>query len=40
MKEIKAYVKTTKLGAVAHELQKVEGLTGLSVTEIKGFGRR
>lgn len=39
MKEIKAYIKPYKLSAVARELQKVEGLTGLSVTDIRGFGR-
>lgn len=39
MKEIKAYIKPHKMSTVARELQKVEGLTGLSVTDIRGFGR-
>ena len=39
MKEIKAYIKPLKLSAVARELQKVEGLTGMSVTDVRGFGR-
>ena len=39
MKEVKAYFKPHKLSAVARELQKVEGLTGMSVTDVRGFGR-
>ncbi len=39
MKEIKAYIKPHKLDAVTIALHKIEGLTGMSVTEIKGFGR-
>ena len=39
MKEIKAYFKPHKLSSVARELQKVEGLTGLSVVDVRGFGR-
>jgi nitrogen regulatory protein P-II 1 len=39
VKEIKAFIKPHKLSAVARELQKVEGLTGLSVTDVRGFGR-
>lgn len=39
MKEIKAYIQPHKLTAVEHALHKIDGLTGMSVTEIKGFGR-
>jgi nitrogen regulatory protein PII len=39
VKEIKAYIKPHKLSAVVRELQKVEELTGLSVTDVRGFGR-
>jgi nitrogen regulatory protein P-II 1 len=40
MKEIKAYIKTHKLSKVTRALHKVEGLTGMSVTEVRGFGRK
>jgi len=39
MKEIKAYIKPHKLSVVTLGLHKVEGLTGLSVVDVKGFGR-
>lgn len=39
MKEIKAYIKPHKLSAVTLELHKVEGLTGMSVVDVRGFGR-
>ena len=39
MKEIKAYIKPHKLSEVTLALHKVEGLTGLSVTNVQGFGR-
>jgi len=39
MKEIKAYIKPHKLSAVSHALHQVEGLTGMSVVEVQGFGR-
>lgn len=39
MKKIKAYVKSHRLSEVTMALQKVEGLPGMSVTEVKGFGR-
>lgn len=39
MKEIKAYIKPHKLSEVTLALHKVEGLTGLSVTKVQGFGR-
>lgn len=40
MKKIKAYVKSHRLSEVTLALQKVESLAGMSVTEVKGFGRR
>jgi nitrogen regulatory protein P-II 1 len=40
MKEIKAYIKPHKLHDVARALQKVEGIRGMSVVGVKGFGRR
>lgn len=39
MKEIKAYIKPHKLGAVTLALHNIEGLTGMSLTEVRGFGR-
>jgi len=39
MKEIKAYVKPHKLSEITLALQKVEGLNGMSVTDVRGFGR-
>ncbi|KMP10801.1 hypothetical protein UR09_05165 [Candidatus Nitromaritima sp. SCGC AAA799-A02] len=39
MKEIKAYIKPHKLSEVTRALHKVEGLTGMSVVNVKGFGR-
>ena len=39
MKKIKAYVKSHRLSEVTLALHKVEGLPGMSVTEVKGFGR-
>lgn len=39
MKEIKAYIKPHKLEDVTLELHKLEGLTGMTVVEVKGFGR-
>lgn len=38
MKEIKAYIKPHKLSAVTAALHKVEGLTGMSVVDVRGFG--
>ncbi|NOZ25885.1 MAG: P-II family nitrogen regulator [Nitrospirae bacterium] len=40
MKEIKAYIKPHKLSEVTMALQKIKRLRGMSVTGIKGFGRR
>lgn len=39
MKEIKAYIKPHKLSDVTLALHKVEGLTGMSVVDVRGFGR-
>ena len=39
MKHIIAYIKPHKLDAVTQALHKIEHLTGMSVLEIKGFGR-
>lgn len=39
MKEIKAYFKPHMLSKVTRALQKIEGLTGMSVTDVRGFGR-
>jgi nitrogen regulatory protein PII len=40
MKEIRAYIKPHKLNDVTSALQKVQRLRGMSVVEVKGFGRR
>jgi nitrogen regulatory protein PII len=39
MKEVKAYVKPHKLSQVTLALRMVEGLTGMSVVDVRGFGR-
>jgi len=39
MKHIIAYIKPHKLSEVTLALRKVEGLTGMTVLEVKGFGR-
>jgi len=39
MKEIKAIIRTSKFWDVTVELQRVEGLPGVTVSEIKGFGK-
>lgn len=39
MKEVKAYIAKHKLGSVTRALHKLEGLTGLSVIEFRGYGR-
>lgn len=39
MKEIKAYIKRHKVSKVTLALQKIDGLTGMSVSDIYGFGR-
>jgi len=39
MKEIKAYIKHHMLSKVTLALHKIEGLTGMSVVDVRGFGR-
>jgi len=39
MKQIKAYIKPHKLSEVTLALHQVKGLTGMSVTEVRGFGQ-
>ena len=39
MKEIKAYIKRHKLDDVTLALRNVKKLTGMSVVDVRGFGR-
>jgi nitrogen regulatory protein P-II 1 len=39
MKEIKAIIRPSKLLDVSEELQSIEGLPGVTISEIKGFGK-
>lgn len=39
MKKIEAYIKPQKLSEVSMALRRVPGLTGMSVSEIRGWGR-
>lgn len=39
MKEIKAIIRPGKLLEVTEELHSIEGLPGVTVSEIKGFGK-
>jgi nitrogen regulatory protein P-II 1 len=39
MKEIKAVIRPSKLLEVTEELHSIEGLPGVTVSEIKGFGK-
>lgn len=39
MKEIKAIIRDFKLDAIITELNKIEGLPGITISEIKGFGK-
>src|SRR5512142_3137740 len=39
MKEIKAIIRPAKLRDVAEELHAIDGLPGVTVSEIKGFGK-
>jgi len=39
MKEIKAVIRPSKLLEVTEELHKIDGLPGVTVSEIKGFGK-
>jgi len=39
MKEVKAYVRREKFDSVVNALARIEGLSGVSVNAITGFGR-
>jgi nitrogen regulatory protein P-II 1 len=39
MKEIKAYIKPHKLTVVMLALHQIEGLTGVSISDVRGYGR-
>jgi nitrogen regulatory protein P-II 1 len=39
VKEIKAYIRPQRFEPTAFALHKIEGLTGLSVSEVRGMGR-
>jgi nitrogen regulatory protein P-II 1 len=39
MKEIKAVIRPSKLLEVTEELHAIEGLPGVTISEIKGFGK-
>ena len=39
MKEIKAVIRPSKLLEVTEELHRIDGLPGVTVSEIKGFGK-
>lgn len=39
MKEVKAILRPTVVDEVVHALQHIEGLPGLTVTNVQGFGR-
>lgn len=39
MKEIKAIIRPSKLLEVTEELHEIEGLPGVTIIEIKGFGK-
>src|SRR5450830_1837572 len=39
MKEIKAVIRPSKLLEVTEELHEIDGLPGVTVSEIKGFGK-
>lgn len=39
MKEIKAYVRPSKITAVTLALHRIEALTGMSLWQMRGFGR-
>lgn len=39
MKEIKAIIRPSKLLDVTEELQRIDGLPGVTVFEIRGFGK-
>ena len=39
MKEIKAIIRPAKLLKVTEELREIKGLPGVTVSEIRGFGK-
>ena len=39
MKEIKAIIKPAMLGSVLSALRLIEGLPGITISEVKGFGK-
>ena len=39
MKEVRAYIKDHKLSATTLALHKIEGLTGMTVSDVRGIGR-
>ncbi|GAM07914.1 nitrogen regulatory protein P-II [Geobacter sp. OR-1] len=39
MKEIKAIIRPAKLLEVTEELHEIDGLPGVTISEIKGFGK-
>ncbi len=39
MKEIKAIIRPSKLLEVTEELHEIQGLPGVTISEIKGFGK-
>ena len=39
MKQVTAYIKPHKLSGVTLALHHIEGLTGMSAADVKGFGR-
>lgn len=38
MKQVQAYIKQHRLDEVVHSLRKIEGLTGMSVLTVQGYG--
>jgi nitrogen regulatory protein PII len=40
MKKIEAYIKSHRVDEVVDDLRAIEGLTGLSLYTIRGFGRQ
>ena len=39
MQEIKAYIKNHKLEAVTLAMHRVNGVSGMSVSDVRGYGR-
>jgi nitrogen regulatory protein P-II 1 len=39
MKEVKAYIRRDRLDPVINALARIDGLTGVSVSTVTGFGR-